>query len=98
VRPLANGGRFFADFSFSLYVLHVPLIALLAHWLATSFGLRQLSPYLPMHFAVCIGIVATCLVSAYLSYRLFESQTYRIRRLVKQWVTSARRSSQYRTG
>ena len=98
VRPLANGGRFFADFSFSLYVLHVPLIALLAHWLATSFGLRQLSPYLPMHFAICIGIVATCLVSAYLSYRLFESQTNRIRRVVKQWASSARRSSQYRTG
>lgn len=97
VRPLANGGRFFADFSFSLYVLHVPLIALLAYWIATYFGLRQLSPYLPMHFAICIGIIATCLVSAYLSYRLFEAQTYRIRGIVKQWAASARRASQYRT-
>lgn len=98
VRPLANGGRFFAGFSFSLYVLHVPLIALLAHCLASSFGLRQLSPYLPMHFAICVGIITACLLSAYLSYRLFESQTYRIRRVLKQWATSARRSSQYRTG
>jgi peptidoglycan/LPS O-acetylase OafA/YrhL len=98
VRPLANSGRFFADFSFSLYVLHVPLIALLAHWIATCFGLDQLCAYRPKHFAICLGIIAACLVSAYLSYRLFESQTYRIRRVVKQWATSVRRPSQYRTG
>jgi peptidoglycan/LPS O-acetylase OafA/YrhL len=98
LRPLANGGRFFAEFSFSLYVLHVPLIALLAYWIETYLGLRQLSPDEPLHFAIYAGILAICLVAAYLSYRLFESQTYRIRRIVKQWVASARRSSQYRTG
>ncbi|MGJ7915467.1 acyltransferase family protein [Massilia sp. LXY-6] len=98
LRPLANGGRFFAEFSFSLYVLHVPLIALLAHWSATYLGLRQLSPHQPLHLAIYFGILAICQVAAYLSYRLFESQTYHIRRIVKQWVASARRASQYRTG
>jgi peptidoglycan/LPS O-acetylase OafA/YrhL len=82
-RPLARGGKFFADFSFSLYVLHVPLIVLLKHAAATGFGLRQLSPDEPLHFAIYLGMLATLMGGSYLSYLLFESQTYRIRRLVK---------------
>ncbi|MEO7578326.1 MAG: acyltransferase [Massilia sp.] len=83
-RPLAKVGTFFAEFSFSLYVLHVPLIGVLQHWAFTSWGLRQLSPHEPLHFAIYLGMLATLLAGSYLSYRLFESQTYRIRRWLKR--------------
>ena len=85
-RPLARIGNFFAEFSFSLYVLHLPLIFLLKHVALTQFGLRQLSPSEPLHFAVYLGMLATLLLGAYLSYLLFERHTYRIRRLAKELV------------
>lgn len=85
LRPLARVGKFFAEFSFSLYVLHVPLIGLL-HWALARWGLRQLSPHQPLHFAIYLGMLATLLAASYLSYRLFESQTYRIRRLLKRML------------
>ncbi|MES2757173.1 MAG: acyltransferase [Pseudomonadota bacterium] len=82
-RPLAKVCKFFAEFSFTLYVLHVPLIDLMQYWSTTRFGLRQLSPSEPLHFAVYFGMLAMLMAGCYLAYRLFESQTYRIRRLVK---------------
>lgn len=85
-QPLARIGRFFADFSFSLYVLHLPLIFLLKQVALTQFGLRKLSPSEPLHFALYLGMLAVLLLGSYLSYLLFESQTYRIRRLVKDLV------------
>ena len=83
VRPLSKVGNFFAEFSFSLYVLHVPLIGVLHHWSTTRLGLGQLSPAVPLHTAIYIGMLAALVISAYLSYRLFESQTQRIRRAAK---------------
>ena len=83
-RPLAKVGSFFADFSFSLYVLHVPLIFLLQHVVLTQWGLRQLSPHEPLHFAIYVGMLAFLLAASYLAYWLFESRTYQIRRLLKR--------------
>lgn len=85
-RPLAAAGTFFAEFSFSLYVLHVPLIRFLRYWIEALWGLRQLSPHEPLHAAIFLGMLATLLIGAYLSYLLFESQTYRVRRLLKQML------------
>jgi peptidoglycan/LPS O-acetylase OafA/YrhL len=88
-RPMARVGKFFAEFSFTLYVLHVPLIDLMQHWMTNHFGLRQLSPSEPMHYAIYFGMLAMLMVGSYLSYRMFESQTYRIRRLVKDRLAGA---------
>jgi peptidoglycan/LPS O-acetylase OafA/YrhL len=85
-RPLARIGTFFAEFSFSLYVLHVPLISVLQHWASTRWGLRELSPHEPSHFAIYLGMLATLLAGGYLSYRLFESRTYQIRGLLKRML------------
>jgi len=82
-RPLARIGSFFAEFSFSLYVLHLPLIFLLQHLALTHFGLSQLSPKEPLHFVVYSGMLGFLLLGSYLSYLLFESRTYRIRRIAK---------------
>lgn len=86
-RPLARLGKFFADFSFSLYVLHLPLIFMLKHLALTRLGIAQLAPDEPMHFVIYLGMLATLLLGAYCSYLLFESQTYRLRRVVKNLVT-----------
>ena len=58
--------------SFSLYGLHLPLIFLLKHVALTQFGLRELSPSEPLHFAVYLGMLASLLLGSYLSYLLFE--------------------------
>jgi peptidoglycan/LPS O-acetylase OafA/YrhL len=84
--PMSRFGKFFADFSFSLYVVHLPLIFLLQHWSA-SIGLQKFSPTMPLHFAIYLGMLAFLLFGSYLSYLLFESQTYRLRRLLKQLLT-----------
>jgi peptidoglycan/LPS O-acetylase OafA/YrhL len=84
VRPVAIVGKFFADFSFSLYALHLPLINLLKYLAASGFGLHQLSPHLPLHAVIYFGMPTFLLASSYLWYRLFESQTYRIRHLLKR--------------
>lgn len=88
-QPVAKVGTFLAEFSFSLYVLHVPMIALLKHWVLTPLGLRQLSPHEPLHFLLFVGLLCTLVASAYLSYLLFESRTFMIRGLVKRRLLPA---------
>jgi peptidoglycan/LPS O-acetylase OafA/YrhL len=83
LRPLSKVGHFFAEFSFSLYVLHVPLIGVMHHWITAQFGLRQLSPAVPLHTAIYGAMLAILVISAYVSYRLFESRTPLVRRAVK---------------
>jgi len=90
LHPLACTGNFLAEFSFSLYVLHVPLLELLAHYSKTYLGLRHLSPHEPLHFGIYAGMLAILMIAANLSYRLFESQTYRVRRIAKHWAARAR--------
>jgi hypothetical protein len=85
-RSSARYGKVFADFSFSLYVMHLPLIFLLQYWSA-NMGLKQLSPVIPMHFALYLSGLAFVLGGSYVAYLLFEAQTYRVRRLLKQLVT-----------
>ena len=84
LRPLARIGNFFAAFSFSLYVLHVPMIGLLQHWGSTHWGLHMLSPDQPLHLLIYLAMLAALLTGSYLSYRMFEAQTERIRRWLKQ--------------
>jgi len=83
-RPLQRGGKFFAEFSFSMYVLHVPMIGLLHHLSSTQLGLDQLSPAAPLHSLLYFGMLAALVLAAYLSYLLFESRTYRIRNAAKR--------------
>ena len=87
---LRNSGKFFAEFSFSLYVLHVPLIGLLHYWSAAYLGLRRLSPSEPVHALLYFLMLATLMIAAYLSYLLFESRTYRIRSALKKKIRGIR--------
>jgi peptidoglycan/LPS O-acetylase OafA/YrhL len=80
---LDRTGRFFANFSFTLYVLHVPLILLMGHLLASMLGLGQLSPYQLSHYLMYAGMYLVLVVGAYLFYLPFESNTPRVRRWLK---------------
>jgi peptidoglycan/LPS O-acetylase OafA/YrhL len=84
LRRLRTVGKFFSDFSFTLYVIHVPLIILIRHLGRTLFGGDVLAPDRPLDYLVYTGMVALLLGAAYVSYRLFESQTYRVRNKLKE--------------
>jgi peptidoglycan/LPS O-acetylase OafA/YrhL len=82
---LANRlGQFFAAFSFTLYVLHVPLIFLFLHYLPATLGVMQLVPGNPGHYAAYAGMLVLLLVASYLLHLPFESNTQRVRDWVKR--------------
>lgn len=89
-RGIGSTGKFFAEFSFSLYVLHVPVIGVLHYWVRNYLGVERLSPFEPLHTALFFAMLVFLLVSAYLSYLLFESRTYRIRTAIKNGMLRRR--------
>jgi peptidoglycan/LPS O-acetylase OafA/YrhL len=86
-QPLRATGRIakvFSEFSFTLYVSHVPIIVFLRYAARTAFGRDQLAVNQPLDLLAYFGVAALVVGAAYVSYLLFESQTYRVRRMVKQ--------------
>lgn len=83
VKRLARVGDFFAGFSFTLYVIHVPLIFLLRHLNVTQLGIGRLDPGSPSDFGLYMSIVVLIVVLAWLFHLPFEAQTYRARRRLK---------------
>jgi peptidoglycan/LPS O-acetylase OafA/YrhL len=77
-------GKWLAEFSFTLYVLHVPVIHLLQHGGRTWFGREKLDPSSATDLAVYFAILGVLMAASYLSYLLFERNTYRVRRFVKR--------------
>lgn len=86
VRKLDRVGRLFADFSFSLYVIHVPLIFLLRHLNERLLGSARLDPNRLSDFGVYVSIVVLILLLAWLFHLPFEANTYRVRRRIKQFL------------
>lgn len=83
VQRTARVAHLLSEFSFTLYVTHVPLIQLLRHVGLEQFGRSRLVPGVPLDYAIYFGMLLALLAFAYLSYLLFESHTFRIRRTVK---------------
>jgi len=83
LRILGKFAKTFSEFSFTLYVIHLPSIALLRHVGRTYFGRDQLNPHQPIDYAIYAGAAVVLVLMAYASYLLFESQTYRVRRALK---------------
>lgn len=86
-----NGiATFFSEFSFTLYVTHLPLIFLAMHIGARTFGRDQLNPYAPLDYlwygALLLGLIGF----AYVFYLAFERNTFRIRRAIKDWLLTPR--------
>ena len=84
LRRVGTLGKWLSEFSFTLYVLHVPLIHLLQYVGRTWFGREMLDPARPADFALYFGLLAFLMGTSYLSYLLFERNTYRVRRFAKR--------------
>jgi peptidoglycan/LPS O-acetylase OafA/YrhL len=80
---LDRTGRFFANFSFTLYVLHVPMIAVMGHVLLSMFDIGQLSPYRLSHYLIYACMYLVLVVGAYSFYLPFEANTPRVRQWLK---------------
>jgi peptidoglycan/LPS O-acetylase OafA/YrhL len=85
-RSVAKLAHLLSEFSFTLYVTHIPLIKLLRYLGLQEFGRGTLAVDAPMDYAVYFGMLLAVLAGAYLSYRLFEAHTFRIRRAIKNAV------------
>lgn len=84
-------GRFFSDFSFTLYVLHIPLMAVFLHVGMPPLGNGRLDPNRPMHLLVYLLLYLGLVVGAYLFHMPFEAQTYRVREWFKtMWFARSR--------
>lgn len=77
-------GRFFSNFSFTLYVLHVPMIVAMAYVLAALGDISKLSPDLLSHYLIYLAMYVTLVVLAYWFYLPFEANTGGLR----QWLKS----------
>lgn len=84
LRRLGAFGKWLSEFSFTLYVLHVPVIDLVQHIGRTQFGRDKLDPGSAADFALYFGMLGILMASAYLSYLVFERNTYRVRRFAKR--------------
>ena len=84
LRRLGAAGKFFAEFSFTLYVLHVPTIDVLRHIGRTVFGRDRLAPDAPLDFAIYLSMLGILQVLAWGGYFLVESRTLAVRRRLKQ--------------
>ncbi|USX29661.1 acyltransferase family protein [Oxalobacteraceae bacterium OTU3CINTB1] len=80
MRPLVAAGAFLAGFSFTLYVLHVPLLRML--WAYRGGAL--LSSDDPASIMVYAAMLAIIVSLSYLIHLPFEAQTSRLRRFIKQ--------------
>jgi len=56
-----------------------------------EFGRNRLVANQPADFAIYFGMLLAIMAAAYLSYLLFESHTFRIRRLLKNALRSQTR-------
>ena len=79
-----NGiGRFFSEFSFTLYVLHIPLMAAFLHLAAPALGNGKLDPTQTLHLLVYLLLYLGLVVGAYLFHMPFEAKTYQVREWLK---------------
>lgn len=85
--PILNAldrvGRFFANFSFTLYVLHTPMIVVMMYLISSLFGVSQLSPHIPSHYLIYAAMYLALLIGAYCFYLPFEANTARVRQWLK---------------
>lgn len=82
-RGVARLAHWLSEFSFTLYVIHVPFVRLLRYLGLQIFGRGRLDPRAPLDLLAYLGLLALLLLIAYGSYRLFEAHTFRVRRLLK---------------
>jgi peptidoglycan/LPS O-acetylase OafA/YrhL len=91
---LRRAAKFFANFSFTLYVLHIPLIAMMMHMVRGIFQDGKLSPFSISHAAVYGGMFLLIVAASFLFYLPFESNTQRVRSAIKPFAIGRRTARQ----
>ena len=86
VRLFKTLGEFLSKFSFTLYVLHVPLLGLIKYVIKKLFGIEALSPDDPLHFAIYFSMLTGIVLVSYMFYLLFEAHTYKVRGHLKRTI------------
>ncbi|KQQ89166.1 acyltransferase [Massilia sp. Leaf139] len=84
LRRVGAFGKWLSEFSFTLYVLHVPVIDLMQYIGRTQFGRTLLDPARPTDFAIYFAMLGILMGTSYLCYLVFERNTYRVRRFAKR--------------
>lgn len=84
MRHLRGLAHALSDFSFTLYVTHVPAIAFLRHIGRTYLGRDTLSPRAGLDYLVYFGTASLLVAIAYLLFLAFEANTFRVRRWLKE--------------
>jgi peptidoglycan/LPS O-acetylase OafA/YrhL len=93
MRRLQRLGGVLSEFSFTLYVVHIPLLMLLRHAMQAYLGQDGIPAQKLAHLGAYLAILAAMLVSAYGFYLLFEARTAAIRTVVKGLLLGATRSA-----
>lgn len=83
LRHVRSVARTLSECSFTLYVTHVPAIALLRHVGKAWIGRERLSPNLAIDYLVYFGAASLLVGLAFLLYLAFEANTGRVRRFMK---------------
>lgn len=81
---------FFSEFSFSLYVLHIPVIDLMRYLGRQYLGRDRLNPNVATDFLWYFFVLGMVVLVAYVFYLLFERHTVRIRNALKNWLLAPR--------
>lgn len=84
IAPLRKVAMFFSNFSFTLYVVHIPVLGIMGYLGMTLFGRRQFSADSLGDLGIYLGMLAMVIVCAYGFYLLFEARTYAVRRWAKE--------------
>ncbi len=84
--PLRRCASTLSNFSFTLYVVHVPVLGMLS-WIGLHlFGRSELRPDRLADLGIYLAMLGVVTVFAYGFYLLFEARTYQIRWRVKHWL------------
>ncbi|KFI05728.1 acyltransferase [Massilia sp. BSC265] len=81
---------FFSEFSFSLYVLHIPVIELMRYLGRQYLGRERLDPNVATDYLWYFAVLGILVLAAYVFYLLFERHTIRIRNALKNLLLSPR--------
>lgn len=92
-RAAAWLGERLAAFSFTLYVIHVPVLLAIREQVAPRLPAGMLNPASARHFAIYLGMLAALVLTAWLFHLPFEAQTTRLRRWLHSLRTSRKRKA-----
>lgn len=89
MRTIKPGATLLSNFSFTLYVVHVPILMFLGWLGCVLFGKNRVHADSLGDLAIYLAMLTAVVVFSYGFYCLFEARTYRVRRWLKSQLMSA---------